>query len=75
VGHQIRWSAVRGKAHLLGIGLGFKLAAAPAAVALSYGALVGLESETIRITLFEAAMAPQIGATIAQWTTTSIRPW
>jgi malate permease and related proteins len=64
VGYQIRWSAVRGKARLLGIGLAFKLVAAPALVAGLYGALVGFESEEIRITIFEAAMAPQIGAAI-----------
>ena len=64
VGYQIRLSAVRGKAHLLVTGLGFKLLAAPALIALCYGALVGLESEEIRITVFEAAMAPQIGAAI-----------
>lgn len=64
VGYQIRWSAVRGKARLLGIGLAFKLALAPALIALIYGALVGFESEEIRITVFEAAMAPQIGAAI-----------
>ena len=64
VGYQIRWSAVRGKARLLGTGLAFKLIAAPALIAGLYGALVGFESEEIRITIFEAAMAPQIGAAI-----------
>lgn len=64
VGYQIRWSAVRGKARLLTIGLSFKLLAAPALIAGLYGAFVGIESEEIRITIFEAAMAPQIGAAI-----------
>ena len=64
VGYQIRWSAVRGKARLLGTGLVFKLIAAPALIAGLYGALVGFESEEIRITILEAAMAPQIGAAI-----------
>lgn len=64
VGYQIRWSAVRGRARLLGTGLAFKLIAAPALIAALYGALVGFESEEIRITVFEAAMAPQIGAAI-----------
>ena len=64
VGYQIRCSAVRGKARLLGTGLAFKLIAAPALIAGLYGALVGFESEEIRITIFEAAMAPQIGAAI-----------
>lgn len=64
VGYQIRWSAVRGKARLLCTGLAFKLIAAPALIAGLYGALIGFESEEIRITIFEAAMAPQIGAAI-----------
>jgi len=64
VGYQLRWSAVRGRARLLGTGLAFKLIAAPALIAGLYGALVGFESEEIRITIFEAAMAPQIGAAI-----------
>lgn len=64
VGYQIRWSAVRGKARLLAFGLGFKLIAAPALIAAIYGGFAGLESEEMRITVFEAAMAPQIGAAI-----------
>jgi len=64
VGYQIRWSAVRGKARLLGTGLAFKLIAAPALIAGLYGAIVGFQSEEIRITILEAAMAPQIGAAI-----------
>lgn len=64
VGYQVRWSAVRGKSHLLAMGLGFKLVAAPAIIALLYGTLFGLDSDEMRITVFEAAMAPQIGAAI-----------
>jgi predicted permease len=64
VGYQIQWSAVRGKLRELGLGLGFKLIAGPAAVALLFAGLFGARGETIQITIFEAAMAPQIGAAI-----------
>jgi predicted permease len=48
----------------LGMGLGFKLVAGPAVVALLFAGLFGARGETIQITIFEAAMAPQIGAAI-----------
>jgi malate permease and related proteins len=64
VGYQIQWSAVRGKLRELCIGLGFKLVVAPAIVALLFAGLLGARGETIQITIFEAAMAPQIGAAI-----------
>src|SRR5215468_9280133 len=64
VGYQIQWSAVRGKLRELGMGLGFKLVAGPAVVALLFAGVFGARGETIQITIFEAAMAPQIGAAI-----------
>jgi predicted permease len=64
VGYQIQWSAVRGKLRELGMGLGFKLVAGPAVVALLFAGAFGARGETIQITIFEAAMAPQIGAAI-----------
>ena len=64
VGFQIQWSAVRGKLRELAMGLGFKLVAGPAVVALLFAGLLGARGETIQITIFEAAMAPQIGAAI-----------
>lgn len=64
VGYQIQWSAVHGKLGELGVGLAFKLAAGPAIVALIFAGLLGARGETIQITIFEAAMAPQIGAAI-----------
>lgn len=64
VGYQIQWSAVRGKLGELIAGLGFKLVVAPALVALLFAGLLGARGETIQITIFEAAMAPQIGAAI-----------
>jgi predicted permease len=64
VGYQIQWSAARGRATELITGLGFKLVAAPALIALLFAGLLGARGETIQITIFEAAMAPQIGAAI-----------
>lgn len=64
VGFQIQWSAVRGKLSELGVGLAFKLVAAPALIAVLFAGLFGARGDTIQITIFEAAMAPQIGASI-----------
>jgi hypothetical protein len=64
VGYQIQWSAVRGKLGELFMGLGFKLVVAPAIIALLFAGLLGAHGEAIQITIFEAAMAPQIGAAI-----------
>ena len=46
------------------MGLAFKLIAAPALIALIFAGVLGARGETIQITIFEAAMAPQIGAAI-----------
>lgn len=64
VGYQIQWSAARGKLSALGMGLGFKLLVGPAIVGLLFAGLLGARGEVIQITIFEAAMAPQIGAAI-----------
>ena len=64
VGYQIQWSAVQGKLRLLGLGLVFKLVVAPALIGLLFAWLLGARGEVIQITIFEAAMAPQIGAAI-----------
>jgi predicted permease len=64
VGYQIQWSAVRGKLGELCMGLGFKLVVAPAVIALLFAGLLGARGQAIQITIFEAAMAPQIGAAI-----------
>lgn len=64
VGYQIQWSAVHGKLRELGMGLIFKLVLGPAIVAALFAGLLGARGETIQITIFEAAMAPQIGAAI-----------
>ena len=62
VGYQIQWSAVHGKLRELGMGLIFKLVLGPAIVAVLFAGLLGARGETIQITIFEASMAPQIGA-------------
>ena len=64
VGYQIQWSAVRGKMTELGVGLGFKLVAAPALISLLFVWVFGARGEAVQISVFEAAMAPQIGASI-----------
>jgi malate permease and related proteins len=64
VGCQLRLAGINGNAAKLGLGLAFKLVIAPLALAaLLIGALEG-DGEAVRITLFEAAMPPMIGAAI-----------
>ncbi|HEX2465099.1 MAG TPA: AEC family transporter [Thermoanaerobaculia bacterium] len=64
VGYQIQFKSIRSKLRELGIGLAFKLALGPALIALVFAGLFSARGETIQITIFEAAMAPQIGAAI-----------
>lgn len=64
VGYQLRLSQVRGKATALATGLAFKLVLAPAAILLLFAGLFGAEGPVMRVTVFEAAMAPMIGASI-----------
>lgn len=64
VGYQIQFSESRGRMRELTLGLGFKLIAAPLAIGLLYAGLFGGRGEMIQITIFEAAMPPQIGAAI-----------
>lgn len=64
VGYQMRLSQVRGKATALATGLAFKLALAPALILLLFAGLLGAEGQVMRVTVFEAAMAPMIGASI-----------
>jgi predicted permease len=64
VGYQIRLSQVRGKASALATGLIFKLALGPALILLLFAGLFGAEGPAMRVTIFEAAMAPMIGASI-----------
>lgn len=64
VGYQLRLSQVQGKATALSIGLLFKLVLGPALILLLYVGLFGAEGPVLRVTVFEAAMAPMIGASI-----------
>lgn len=64
VGYQLRLSSVRGKAIALSTGLLFKLVLAPALILILFAGLLGAEGPVMRVTVFEAAMAPMIGASI-----------
>ena len=64
VGYQLRLSAVRGKATALIAGLLFKLALAPAFILLLFAGLLRAQGSVMQVTVFEAAMAPMIGASI-----------
>ncbi|QOZ33204.1 AEC family transporter [Bradyrhizobium sp. CCBAU 53421] len=64
VGLQLRFDQAGGLRTALATGLGFKLILAPAVLALVYLGVLGTLEETTRVTLFEAAMGPQIGGAI-----------
>lgn len=64
VGLQLRLEQLPGYRILLGYGLGFKLVLGPLLLALVYVGLLSQRGETMQVTLFEAAMAPQIGGAI-----------
>ena len=64
VGYQLRLSAVRGKVTALVTGLLFKLALAPILILVLFAEVFGAEGPVLRVTVFEAAMAPMIGASI-----------
>ena len=64
VGLQLRIDQLRGNRVPLGLGLGFKLVLGPGLLALLYVGLLSRHGETAQVTLFEAAMGPQIGGAI-----------
>lgn len=64
VGYQMRLSQVRGRATALAAGLVFKLAIGPALILLLFAGALGSTGPVLQITVFEAAMAPMIGASI-----------
>jgi predicted permease len=64
VGMQLRRSALADNRAALATGLGFKLFLGPAILVLVYAGLMSEEPSIVRVTLFESAMAPQIGASI-----------
>ena len=64
VGCQVRLAEINGNAAKLSLGLAFKLVLAPVALAALLVGLLEAEGEAVRITLFETAMPPMIGAAI-----------
>jgi predicted permease len=64
VGYQLRLRDIARHRMALSLGLGFKLLLAPLLLAPLYLNVPAHLEETARVTLFEAAMAPMIGAAI-----------
>jgi predicted permease len=64
VGYQLRFRLAPGTVRPLALGLLWKLVLAPAAIALLYVALLRQGGTVMRVTIFEAAMAPMITAGI-----------
>jgi malate permease and related proteins len=64
VGFQLRLAELQGKVSALAVGLAFKLVMGPAMVLALFAGALGAGGTVLQITIFEAAMAPQIGASI-----------
>jgi malate permease and related proteins len=64
VGLQLRLDAWEGNRAPLAFGLGYKLVAAPALLAVLYFSLIGFGDGNTRVTILESAMGPQIGGAI-----------
>lgn len=64
VGLQLRLDQLSGNRAPLGLGLGFKLVLGPLLIALVYFGALSWNGEVSRVTIFEAAMGPQIGGAI-----------
>lgn len=64
VGYQLRLSDLRGRLSALTFGLVFKLILGPLLIMVVLVKLVGADGQNTQVTIFEAAMAPQIGAAI-----------
>jgi hypothetical protein len=64
VGYQLRLAELRGRLPALSAGLAFKLVMGPALIMALFAGALGATGPTIQVTVFEAAMAPQIGASI-----------
>jgi malate permease and related proteins len=64
VGFQLRLSDVRGKVPALALGLLYKLLIGPALIYAIYVGLLDLLGPVVRISIFEAAMAPMVSAAI-----------
>jgi predicted permease len=64
VGLQLRLGDLPGNRASLAMGVGYKLVLGPLLILLFYAGGLGLRGPITRITLFEAAMSPQIGGAI-----------
>ena len=64
IGLQLRFAELKGKLAPLTAGLGFKLLLGPAVILVLVTEFLGLGGRVAQITVFEAAMGPQIGGSI-----------
>jgi predicted permease len=64
VGYQLRLADLAGRIPALTLGLLFKLVFGPILITLILVKLLGANGQLTQVTIFEAAMAPQIGAAI-----------
>jgi len=64
VGYQLQLSLVQGRALALTVGLLFKLVIAPTLILLLFVRWLSGDRQVLDVTVFEAAMAPMIGASI-----------
>jgi len=64
VGYQLRLADLAGRVPALTLGLLFKLVVGPMLITLILVKLLGANGQLTQVTIFEAAMAPQIGAAI-----------
>lgn len=64
VGLQLRLGVLRGRSTMVACGLGVKLLVAPLLLAVLYLKLFAMTGTITQVTLFEAAMGPQIGGAI-----------
>lgn len=64
VGYQLRLSAIRGRLAPLGAALAYKLVLGPALIMALLVGLLGQSGTIVQVTVFEAAMAPMVGAAI-----------
>jgi malate permease and related proteins len=64
VGYQLQLSLVQGRALALTVGLLFKLVIAPTLILLLFVRWLSCDPQVLNVTVFEAAMAPMIGASI-----------
>ena len=64
VGYQLQLSLVQGRGLALTVGLLFKLVIAPTLILLLFVRWLSGDGQVLNVTVFEAAMAPMIGASI-----------